>query len=145
MTRPHGLTLSHRLTSMMTVRKERTNYRLENLRSLLHRTLFHDMTPASAATTTTSTAARNEHQQQHHSMTQQQAIAEAPAAPVTPSSSSFRVPSWLALNDDGGGTGTSHHLISRQEEIEIDGSISPCCWLLSLPVHCGFCPYQTGA
>lgn len=28
--------------------------------------------------------------------------------------------------------------------MEMDGNISPCCWLLSIPVHCGFCPYQTG-
>jgi hypothetical protein len=62
-----------------------------------------------------------------------------------------RVPSWLVMNDR---TATSdgimrlvdsscHHLY-RQERLEIDGSISPCCWLLSLPIHCGFCPYQTG-
>jgi hypothetical protein len=57
------------------------------------------------------------------------------------------VPSWLVLMNDGGGilVDSSCHHLYRQERIEIDGSISPCCWFLSLPVHCGFCPYQTGA
>jgi hypothetical protein len=25
----------------------------------------------------------------------------------------------------------------------VDASIHPCCWVLALPLHCGFCPYRT--